>query len=1069
MTSLRHEAAIRFDRVAVLGPVEAAVRFTRTAREIGDERGRRLHVVALHADPRRSDAMLRAADSVIPLRGAGPDELARALDASEVDALWPGWSPAAEDPTTSAICTRLGVRFLGSDAPTLRRVRDRIQMKLIAESAGLRVVPWNGRPLLGPESAVAAAEVLGYPVMLKAAAGGGRAGIRRVDSPAELLAVIERAAAEAHGVFDDATLYLEALLEGARHLDVTVVADAYENVWTFGPNDATLRRRGDKVVIESAGAGLSAADTQAVLGAASTLVKRMGYRGVATVAFIHVRGGGPPRFLEFYPRLPPEHALTEETTGVDLVRLQLQIAQGDHLDGQPPAPRGVALQARLNAEDPERGFAPAPGVVARLRLGTGPGVRVDAAVAEGDLLAPGDPMLVAQVLARGPSRDEARVRLRRALDETTVVIDGGSTNKGFLLDVLDRAEVREARVDNAFVDRLAANGELAIERDADVALLVAAIDAYETERGVDQARFFASAHRGRPQTTPEVGRTIELRHRGQSYRVAVTRPGPNTYAVELDGATATLRLEPLGPFERRVHLDSRSARVVSAVQGDAHLVEVDGIPHRFRRDDQGIVRSPTPGMVVAMPVGAGDEVQAGDPVAVIESMKMETAVPAPFTGRVRCLLTGPNEQVDTGAALVQLDPTGPDPDDWHPAARLTVPPTETADSPDPRARYEGDLALLRGLVLGYDINVADARATAADLTATSRALGLDPDLVAAEQDVLVAFADLRVLYRPERDEADVDVQVRAPQEHLHAYLRSLDVEGEGLPAPFLAALRRALAHYGVDDLERTPALEEALYWIHQSQQRVATQIPVVVDILERWLEEGAQGDAIDDARRGTLDALVAATLRRHPVVADLAREVRFSIVDEPRLRAAHDAVYAEMDGHFAALVADPGGPKRDAYMAELVACPQPLAPLLLRRLAVDPPATRPIALETMTRRYYRRRDPQDVRPLTVDGRDVVAAAMTAPGGGRMHVLTTAAPPSELAAAASSLAKAGVDIPAGEPVTCELYTWADDGEPTALRRPPSPTPSHPPSLPVRSRWWWPWAAQVRRITSARWRT
>ena len=256
------------------------------------------------------------------------------------------------------------------------------------------------------------------------------------------------------------------------------------------------------------------------------------------------------------------------------------------------------------------------------------------------------------------------------------MIDGGSTNKGFLLDVLDRPEVREARVDNAFVDRIAARGEIAIERDADLALLVAAIDAYETERGVDQPRFFASAHRGRPRTAPEVGRTVELRHRGHGYRVHVTRSGPNTYDVELDGATAVIRLEPLGPFERRLHLGPRSARIVSAVQGDEHLVEVDGTPHRFRRDDQGIVRSPTPGVVVALPVSAGDEVAAGVPVAVIESMKMETAVPAPFAGRVRCLLAGPNEQVDTGAALVQLDPTGPDPDAEHPAARLAVPATD---------------------------------------------------------------------------------------------------------------------------------------------------------------------------------------------------------------------------------------------------------------------------------------------------------------------------------------------------------------------------------------------------------
>ena len=369
------DSIVRLDRVAVLGPVEAALRFTRTAREIGDERRRKLHVVALHDAPSRSDAIVRAADSVIPLADASPFALAEALATAGVDALWPGWAPAAEDPITAAICARLGVRFLGPDAEVLRRVRDRIAVKRLAESAGLRVVPWNGGALDGPHAATAAAATLGFPVMLKAAAGGGRAGIRRVDDEAELLAVIERAAAEALASFGDARLYLEALLAGARHLEVTVVADAYGKVWTFGPHDATLRRRGDKVVIESAPAGLSAADITAMRGSAATLIPLTGYRGIATVAFVQVPGGGPPRFLEIYPRLPPEHALTEQTTGVDLVRLQLHVCQGGHLDGEPPAPRGVALQARLNAEDPERGFAPAPGAVARLRLGGGPGVR----------------------------------------------------------------------------------------------------------------------------------------------------------------------------------------------------------------------------------------------------------------------------------------------------------------------------------------------------------------------------------------------------------------------------------------------------------------------------------------------------------------------------------------------------------------------------------------------------------------------------------------------------------------------------------------------------------------------
>jgi acetyl/propionyl-CoA carboxylase alpha subunit/acetyl-CoA carboxylase carboxyltransferase component len=1024
---MNSDAAITFDRVAVLGPVEATARFTRTARELADERGRPIQVVALVANPRRSDVGLRAVDEVVALPAL--DALGDVLAVAGVDALWPGWHAVAEQPAVATTCEQLGVTFLGPNSDTLRRVRDRIAVKALAERAGMPVVPWNGGPLEGPDAAVAAAELLGYPVMLKAAGGGGRSGIRRVDSPGELLTVLEHAGAEALRAFGDSNLYLEALLIGARHLEVTAVADGHRNVWSFGPHDATLRRRGDKIVIESECAYLTHPEAEAARAEAAVLLRSAGYRGVATVAFLHPPDGGPPRLLEVYPRLPPEHAVVEETTGVDLVRLQLHIGQGGRLDGEPPATHGVALQARLNAEDPERGFAPAPGTVARLRLGAGPGVRVDAAVAEGDVLLPGDPMLIAQTLARGPSRDEARIRLRRTLDEATVVLDGGSTNKGFLLEVLDRPEVREARVDNAFVDRIAERGEVAIERDADLALLVAAVDAYETERGVDQSRFFASAHRGRPRAEAAVGRTIEFRFGGQGYRLRVTRPGSNTYDVELDGVTAVIRLEALGPFERRLHLGSRSARVVSAVQGEEHLVEVDGTPHRFRRDDQGVVRSPTPGVVVALPVAIGEEVRAGHRVAVIESMKMETAVPAPFTGRVRCLLAGPNEHVDTGTALVQLDPTAPESEAEHPSARLTAPGAEGRDDLDPRERCRRDLMLLRDLVLGYDVGAEVARATAADLSAACRAVGTDSDLMDAEHEVLLAFADLRALFREARDESEAELQVRAPQEHLHAYLRSLDVEGEGLPAPFLASLRRVLGHYGVDDLDRTPQLEEALYWIYLAQQRVGAQVPVIVEILEHWLEQGPQDDAVDDARRRTLERLVTATQGRQRIVADLAREVRFGIVDEPRLRATRDATYAAMREHLTALVADPGGDKRGAHMAELVDCPQPLAPLLLRRLAVDTPATRPVVLETMTRRYYRRRDPHDVRSLTIEGRDVVVAAINAPGGGRMHVLTTVAPPAELNAAARALAMAAAEVPADESVTFDVYTWEDEREPS----------------------------------------
>ena len=303
------------------------------------------------------------------------------------------------------------------------------------------------------------------------------------------------------------------------------------------------------------------------------------------------------------------------------------------------APRGHAVQARLNAEDPERGFAPAPGLVARLRLGAGPGVRVDAAVAEGDVLAPGDPMLVAQVLAWGPTRDEARVRLRRALDETTVVIDGGSTNKGFLLDVLDRPEVREARGRQRLRrphrrpgrDRRRARRRPRPARRRDRRLRDRARRRPGPLLRVGAAR--SPSDRARASAAPSSSATAATR-----YRLHVDRPGPSTLrrrARRGDGADRPRAARTLrATAAPRIAVRRGSCRPCRASE---HLVEVDGTPHRFRRDDQGIVRSPTPGVVVALPVAAGDEVAAGDPVAVIESMKMETAVP----GAVRRAGPGP--------------------------------------------------------------------------------------------------------------------------------------------------------------------------------------------------------------------------------------------------------------------------------------------------------------------------------------------------------------------------------------------------------------------------------------------
>ena len=359
-------------------------------------------------------------------------------------------------------------------------------------------------------------------------------------------------------------------------------------------------------------------------------------------------------------RLQVEHPITEITTGTDLVKLQLHVAGGGKLDGPQPAEAGHAVEARLNAEDPDRDFAPAPGRIARLVLPAGPGIRVDTGVSEGDRIPSDFDSMIAKIIAYGRDRSEALGRLRRAMDETTVIIEGGVTNKSFVLDLLDQPEVIDASADTGWIDRVRAEGRLVAHRHAAVALAAAAIEAYEDEEEVARAQLLATAHGGRPQVQHEAGRPLDLKLRGVGYRVTVARVGPSRYRVGISGGgaphLADVEIERFDEHSGRIEVNGQRYRLISATHGPVHLVEVDGITHRVSRDEGGVVRAPAPALVVATPVAVGDEVEAGATILVLESMKMETALRAPFRSRVRECPVSVGSQVATGAPLMRLEP-----------------------------------------------------------------------------------------------------------------------------------------------------------------------------------------------------------------------------------------------------------------------------------------------------------------------------------------------------------------------------------------------------------------------------
>jgi acetyl/propionyl-CoA carboxylase alpha subunit/acetyl-CoA carboxylase carboxyltransferase component len=802
----------------------------------------------------------------------------------------------------------------------------------------------------------------------------------------------------------DGTVFLEGAVSGGRHVEVQVVADAHGGVVTLGVRDCSVQRRNQKVIEESASTALDAERDRLLRRSAADLARAAGYINAGTVEFLYDPVQDVLSFMEVNTRLQVEHPVTEAVTGVDVVKLQLHVAMGgtlaevlgDEVMADPLAPpaSGHAIEARLTAEDPEHGFAPAPGAIRHLVLPAGPGIRVDTGVAAGDVVPPQYDSMIAKIIAWGRTRTEARARLTRAIRQTAVVVEGGTTNKAFLLDLLSRPEVTEGTADTTWLDTMMAGGYTPPRR-VDVALLAAAVEAHEAHEFRQQGRLFLSAERGRPEVGHEVWHQVDVRVVGQSYRLRVARTQPSRYRVVLDGDTGVdIVVERSGRYERRLTVGGHTYGVLSVTQGSDYLVEVDGAVHRIAGGEAGLVRAPAPAMVVAVPVSAGDTVSEGDTVAVVESMKLETALRAPVSGRVAEVLVDANTQVEGGTRLVRLEPDVDDPGAGGSDARASLAPLvagPAAEARDARTRARDALAGLRALVLGYDV---DERETRPLLEALDRAREElppeDPDILDDEIGILRIVADLAALSRNRRLEGGVEVDdtavdeeaVRNPQEYLHAYLRSRDPDAEVLPESFRLKLGRALEHYGVTDLAGSPeVLGPALYRMFLAHRRSSAHQPVVAALLRARLRHTGLPAREGEAYRAMLDHLVAATQVRQPQIGDLARQVRFRCFDAPLIESerarVQDRVRAELD----ALSDDPA--TRAGQIDEIVASGEPI-------LGVFADRHHAVMLEVMTRRYYGLiRDLGEVRVDEHDGRPLLTVGYHHDGHSYVVVATVA--------------------------------------------------------------------------------
>jgi acetyl-CoA carboxylase carboxyltransferase component/biotin carboxyl carrier protein len=775
--------------------------------------------------------------------------------------------------------------------------------------------------------------------------------------------------------------------------------------------------------VEVAEAGSEVCDrptAELLATAAVRLVEEMRTRGVSRVDFVRL-DGHDVAVADVGSDTGPWATSLEVVSGLDLVRLQIELGLGGRLRHRWSAPRGHAVAVEV-AFPPSHDEGERRTSIDLLRLPSGHGIRVDPGLRQDDVVPlEGDARPVVLVTCWGPTRADAMTRAQRALDQT-VIVSSAETDRHAAGESLAAMAAPKAGSGPA------GPAEAGSIRGEALALLAAAVEVSEAELARQRDGFYASAARGRPEADDAAGRTAELRYRGRPYRFDVFRWGRDEFEVGIGTLRIALRLERLGPFEQRLECGGEHHRVVTVAEGSVRRIDVDGEPHHVGVGRRPAVVAPAPALVVACRVRAGDRVRQGDPLVVLEAMKTEMTLTAPAEGTV-AFVVDRGVQVGPGTTLVVVEPPEEehvegDPVDFHEAAKSAG----TGRGPSCSLALEE----LGRIVLGYD---ADRRASSEIVARWSSLCAerspADPEVVRAEESFLLLFADLASVTAP-RPPAEGTPATREP---FLTYLRALDWRHPALPHGFAEDLRRALAHYGIASLDRTPALEDAVFHLYRGQRRLPLQLPAVSAILDRRLAHVEQLMPLAGPEvRGVLDRLVSATETRDHSVADLARELRYRLFDQQVLERAGRAVDQEARRHLDALtsggVGATGG--RREHVDALVNSPQPMKRLLMATLAEDPRAERSPALEVLVRRYYRIRDLGPIRFVNTSGRGIAVTEYEHEGR-RIRLHATFVEEGELGAAVADMGAVLSDAPLETDVLTDYFVWreAPAGEPDRI--------------------------------------
>ena len=647
-------------RLLIANRGEIARRIIRTAREMG------ISTVAVYADADANAPFVQDADTAIALMGDAPDEtylvVDKVLDACRrtgADAVHPGYGFLSENADFARAVEAAGMRWVGPPPDAIAAMGDKLSAKALMQKADVPTLP--AEELAPGADLAAAAERVGFPLLIKASAGGGGRGMRVVENAGELAEAVAGARREAGSAFGDDTIFMERWLPACRHVEIQILGDQHGNLLHCFERECSIQRRHQKVIEEAPSSAVSAALRDRMGAAAVAAGQTIGYTSAGTVEFL--LDGEDFWFLEVNTRLQVEHPVTEEITGLDLVREQLRIAQGEELGyGQADLTiRGHAVEARLYAEDPANGFLPSPGTVAFWWPSADASARFDSGIESGTEVGTAfDPML-AKVIVHAPTRREAALRLARVLETTR--IQGLTTNRDFLVATLRTPEFLAGDTTTDFIDRVA---PAAVRAVADIelhqAMIAVVLEAQARRRAA--ARVLSTIPSGWRNSHMPPQRTRFSTGEGETLvTYAANRDGTFSFTID----ETAYRALPRAMGDGRVVVDVDGQRVTADVDvrastwylhtasGDITLQELPRFQLPGAGEFQGGLTAPMPGKVLATHVEVGAVVEKGQLLLILEAMKMEHRITAPVAGTVTAMHASVGDQVANGELLIMLE------------------------------------------------------------------------------------------------------------------------------------------------------------------------------------------------------------------------------------------------------------------------------------------------------------------------------------------------------------------------------------------------------------------------------